>query len=127
MNQISSSILKNVCILSVLVFASLCKVGAQTNSRVAVTSTENKTNIWVSDFPKNSTVLLIDGERNILSIISTNEYGSAFLSLDKTIICSVIARTMNGDIYVTNEPTVKSRNKEAETAAVAIKTLETKA
>ena len=127
MTQFSSNILKSVCLLIVLVSTSFCKISAQTNSRVAVTATETKTNIWVSDFPKNSTVLLVDADKNILSIVSTNDFGTAFLSLNKAIKTAIVARTMNGDIYVSNEPIIKESKKDAETAAGATNTISTKA
>jgi len=109
-----------------MIFASFTDVSAQTNSRVAVTSTENKTNIWVSDFPKNATVILVDADKNILSIVSTNDFGSAFLSLNKAIKSAVIARTMNGEISATNEPVVKEAQR-SETAATTIQISEIKA
>ena len=127
MNQFSANILKSVSFVIIFVSTSFCKISAQTNSRVAVIATETKTNIWVSDFPKNSTVLLVDADKNILSIVSTNDFGTAFLSLNKAIRTAIVARTMNGDIYVSNEPITKENKKDAETAAVATNTINTKA
>jgi hypothetical protein len=127
MNQFSTNILKSVCLIIFFVSTSFCKVSAQTNSRIAVTATGGKTNIWVSDFPKNSTVLLVDADKNILSIVSTNDFGTAFLSLNKAIKTAIVARTMNGDIYVSNEPITKESKKDVETAAVATNTINTKA
>ena len=126
MTPFSTNILKSVCFLIVLVSTSFCKISAQTNSRVAVTATDTKTNIWITDFPKNSTVLLVDADKNILSIVSTNDFGTAFLSLNKAIKTTIVARTMNGDIYVSNEPITKESKKD-QTAAVAINTINTKA
>lgn len=46
-------------------------------SRVAVVSSDTKTNIWISDFPKHTSVVVSDTENNLLSVISTNAYGAA--------------------------------------------------
>ncbi|HEX8460052.1 MAG TPA: hypothetical protein VF623_01425, partial [Segetibacter sp.] len=41
-------------------------------SRVAVVANEAKTNIWVSNFPKKTAVVITDADNNLLTIISTN-------------------------------------------------------
>lgn len=72
-------------------------------SRLAVTTTEVKTNVWVSDFPKNSSVLIFDAENNLLAITSTNDFGAAFLSFPKNIVTTIYAKTINGEIMVSNK------------------------
>ncbi|WP_207495609.1 hypothetical protein [Aridibaculum aurantiacum] len=81
-------------------------------SRLAVVALEDKTNIWVSDFPKGSTVVLFDEEDNLITITSTNEYGAAYISLPKTITTTIFAKTMNGEINVSNKAAraVKEQN-----------------
>lgn len=85
------------------------------NSRVAVVSNETKTNIWVSDFPKKTSVVITDGNDNLLSIVSTNDFGAAYITLPTSIKTVVIAKTLNGEITVSNRAVVKDRP--AETAA----------
>ena len=41
-------------------------------TRVAVAIENNQTRIWLSDFPKKTTVVLFDDNNNLLTVISTN-------------------------------------------------------
>lgn len=84
------------------------------NSRVAVVTNESKTNIWVSDFPKKTSVVITDNEDNLLSIISTNDFGAAYVSLPTTIKTTVIVKTLNGEIEVSNKAVIKNKQ-EAQT------------
>lgn len=85
---------------------------AALKSRVAVVSNETKTNIWVSDFPKKTSVVITDNENNLLSIVSTNDFGAAYLSLPTSIKNTVIVKTLDGGIIVSNKAVIK--NKKAE-------------
>lgn len=88
------------------------------NSRVAIVATETKTNIWVSDFPKGTSVVIFDEENNLLSVVSTNQYGAAYVSLPKSITTTIFAKTMNGEINVSNRAT-KTNNQEPNVASNA--------
>lgn len=81
-------------------------------SRVSVVSNESKTSIWVSDFPKKTSVVIMDAEYNLISIISTNDYGAAYLSLPSSIKSEVFVKTLNGEIIVSNKPVIKGDTKE---------------
>lgn len=81
-----------------------------TKSRVAVVTNETKTNIWVSDFPKKTTVILSDLNNNLLSITTTNDYGAAFISLPASIETGVIAKTLDGEIIVSNKAFIKDKS-----------------
>lgn len=116
MNHLST-ILKTILLLAVITIATGFTASAQNNSRIAVSSSEDKTNIWITDFPKNSTVLLVDADKNLLSIISTNDFGSAYFGLNKVLKTTITARTMNGEIRVSNE-IAKDAVKENETASL---------
>ena len=84
-------------------------------SRVAVVTSESKTNIWVSDFPKQTSIVISDNEDNLISIISTNDFGAAFLSLPTSIKTTVIAKTLDGEVIASNKAVLKE-NKEQQTA-----------
>lgn len=81
-------------------------------SRVALVSNENKTNIWVSDFPKRTSIVIMDGDFNLISIVSTNDYGAAYISLPIIIKKEVFVKTLNGEIIVSNKPVTTGRNDE---------------
>lgn len=82
------------------------------NSRVSVVTMETKTNIWVSDFPKNTSVVISDSENNLLSVISTNDFGAAFVSLPANIKTVVIVKTLHGEITVSNKAVIKNKPEE---------------
>ena len=95
--------------ISLTLFANL--VSAQQKapiSRVAITVDHANTNIWISDFPIKTKVMLVDADDNILSIITTNQYGAAFTQLSKSVYTQVTARTLNGELQVVNTAVVKS-------------------
>ena len=95
--------------ISLTLFANL--VSAQQKapiSRVAITVDHANTNIWISDFPIKTKVMLVDADDNILSIITTNQYGAAFTQLSKSVFTQVTARTLNGELQVVNTAVVKS-------------------
>ena len=104
-------------ILSVIMvnFTSAQSVSEQ--SRVAVVANEVKTSIWVSDFPKNTTIIVYDSENNLLSILSTNNYGAAYLSFGKKIKTGVIVKTTDGEITVSNKTVIKNKQEEQNTAS----------
>ncbi len=79
-----------------------------TKSRVAVVANDHKTNIWVSDFPKNTSIVIYDSNDNLLSITTTNVYGAAFLSLPKGVKTGVVVKTIDGEISVTNKSVIKN-------------------
>ena len=79
------------------------------NSRVAVVSNETKTNIWVSDFPRKTSVVITDNENNLLSIISTNDFGAAYLSLPTAIKTGIIVKTLDGEIKASNKAVIKNK------------------
>lgn len=82
------------------------------NSRVSVTTMENKTNIWVSDFPIMTSVVITDNENNLLSVISTNNFGAAFISLPVKIKTVIIVKTLHGEIMVSNKAVIKNKPEE---------------
>ena len=95
--------------ISLTLFANL--VSAQQKapiSRVAITVDHANTNIWISDFPIKTKVMLVDADDNILSIITTNQYGAAFTQLSKSVYTQVTARTLNGELQVVNTAVIKS-------------------
>lgn len=76
-------------------------------SRVAIKIVDAKTSIWISDFPIKATVMLVDGENNLLGMITTNEFGAAYTSLNKVVLSAIVARTLNGEVNVTNKAVIK--------------------
>lgn len=99
----------------ILVAFSMNSASAQTapaKSRVAVVANDTKTNIWVSDFPKNTSIMIFDSEDNLLSMTSTNDFGALFLSLPKGIKTGVIVKTVDGEITVSNKSVIKNKQEE---------------
>ena len=119
MSLFTSSITKGLLtiIISIVMvnFASAQTVSDK--SRVAVVSNEVKTSIWVSDFPKNTSIIVYDSENNLLSILSTNNYGAAYLSFAKKIKTGVIVKTIDGEITVSNKTVVKNKPEEQNIAS----------
>ncbi len=99
-----------VIILSIFSFSAEAQTSAK--SRIAVVTNDVKTNIWVSDFPKQSSVVIVDGENNILSMTSTNEYGAAFITLPQGVNSTVTVKTLNGEVSVSNKAVVKKVKEE---------------
>ena len=77
-------------------------------SRVAITIDKSHTNIWISDFPVKTKVILVDAEDNILGVITTNQFGAAYTQLSKSVYSKVTARTLNGELQVANTAIVKA-------------------
>ena len=82
------------------------------NSRIAVVANETKTNIWVSDFPKKTSIVISDTEDNLLSIISTNDFGAAYISLPTSIKTTVIVKTLDGEIKASNQAVIKKQEEQ---------------
>ena len=90
--------------------------GTELKTRLAVVAAESKTTIWVSDFPKSTSVVLFDEDDNLITIVSTNEFGAAYISLPTSITTTIYAKTMNGEISVSNK--AKITNKQEQNVAV---------
>jgi hypothetical protein len=117
-----SSLVKSLVLSVALLFCAVISVTAQTSevnakSRIAVVATQVKTNIWVSDFPKSTSVVLFDEESNIIAVQSTNEFGAAFISLPTSITSTIFAKTLNGEVSVSNKAVVKGSKSEENIAA----------
>lgn len=99
-----------VIILSIFSFSAEAQTSAK--SRIAIVTNDVKTNIWVSDFPKQSSVVIFDSEYNILSIVSTNKYGAAFITLPQGVSSMVTVKTLNGEVSASNKALVKKAKEE---------------
>lgn len=82
-------------------------------SRVAVVASETKTKIWVSSFPKKANIVIMDSENNMLSMTTTNDYGAAYITLPAGVSTSVIVKTLDGTIEVSNKSAVKTSHEES--------------
>lgn len=121
--------MKTIAAAIVLTLVSFSASFAQSNtskSRIAVVSSESKTNIWVSDFPKQTSVVVLDSENNLLSMVSTNQFGAAFISLPQGITNEVIVKTLNGEV-VASRKAVNPKVKEEENVVANEKGNTTKA
>lgn len=103
-------------VFSVVSVSAQTEVGTTLKSRLAVVASETKTNIWVSDFPKSTSVVLFDEDDNLITIVSTNEFGAAYISLPNSITSTIFAKTMNGEITVSNK--AKLNNKQEQNVAI---------
>ena len=86
-------------------------------SRVAITVDDANTNIWISDFPVKTKVMLVDADDNLLGMLTTNQYGAAFTKLSKPVYTQLTARTLNGELQVVNTAVVKSASSNEPVAA----------
>ena len=93
------------------------------NSRISVVTNDVKTNIWVSDFPKKTSIVIYDNDDNLLSIVSTNDFGAAYVTLPTSIKTTVIAKTLNGEIKVSNQAVIKKQDEQTALSS-AIKDVE---
>jgi uncharacterized UPF0146 family protein len=106
-----------IVIANVCVAANTASAQNTPKSRVAVVANDSKTNIWVSDFPKETSIVIYDTENNLISITSTNKFGAAFLSLPKGVKTGVIVKTIDGEISATNKSVVKYKQEEQNVVA----------
>ncbi len=112
-------------IFSIVSASAQTEVSATPKSRLAVVALEAKTNIWVSDFPKSTSVVLFDEDDILITILSTNEFGAAYVSLPTSISTTIFAKTLNGEISVSNR--AKVANKVEQNVAVKQVSGDTKA
>ena len=83
-----------------------------TATRVSVVADASKTNIWVSGFPKKTSVVVTDIENNLLTIISTNDFGAAFFSLPLSVKTGITVKTLDGEISTSNNTVIKNKQEE---------------
>ena len=129
MTTSSTKMIRTFAAAFILTLVSFSASFAQSNSsksRIAVVSNESKTNIWVSDFPKQTSIVVLDSENNLLSMITTNQYGAAFISLPQRINSEVIVKTLNGEV-VASKKVVSQKVKEEENVVANEKGNTTKA
>jgi len=121
MSIIRKSLIKSILSVSIVIIGSFnFSASAQSSSvasRVAIVTNENKTTIWVSDFPKKTSVVITDADNNLLSIITTNDYGAAFLSLPTAIKTLVTVKTLDGEIVTSNKAVIKATQQEPNVVA----------
>lgn len=113
---LSANLKKGFLVAALIIISGIClTASAQTttlNSRVAVVTNETKTNIWVSDFPKKTSIVISDNDDNLLSIISTNDFGAAYISLPTSIKTTVIVKTLDGEIKASNQAVMKKHEEQ---------------
>ncbi len=115
------AILKYLVAIVILSNISFGKLSAQSTASVTITTASEKSNVWVSNFPKNASVIIVDSDNNLLSIVSTNEFGAAYIKLNKEIKTAIIVKTMNGEVLVSNKAVIKQ---EQPSTALLSKTVE---
>lgn len=122
MNPVASKVLKAIVSLVVVLICGFSfSANAQnkaTQSRIAVVSNETKTNIWVSNFPKQASIIVLDSENNLITVTTTNAYGATYISLPVNVKNSITVKTMNGEVVASNKVVVKETAPE-ETLAIA--------
>lgn len=75
---------------------------AKAVSRVAVVANETSTRIWVSDFPKNATIVIMDSEDKLVAMTTTNEYGAAFVNLPAGANTKMTVKTLDDEVVASN-------------------------
>ena len=116
-NKMIKAFTAAILLTIVTVSAGFAQTASASKSRIAVVSNENKTNIWVSDFPKQTSIVVTDSENNLLSMITTNQYGAAFISLPQGINTEVIVKTLNGEVTASKKAFVKKAKEEENVVA----------
>jgi hypothetical protein len=89
--------------LSISASAQHIQTTAVNKSQLTVTATGSKTNILVTGFPPKTTVVVFDNDNNLLSIVSTNDEGTASLTLPADIKNTIYVKTLNGEIMVSSK------------------------
>lgn len=119
MKQLNTSRLFTSIFLGCALFFTM-NVQAQSpaQSRVAVVSSETKTNIWISDFPRQTSVLVVDADQNIIAIVTTNQYGAAFISVPTSVQSAITAKTINGEVSATNKRVAPKNQQDANVAVI---------
>lgn len=120
MTTTTTKMIKTLTAAFVITLISFSASFAQNNtskSRIAVVSNENKTNIWVSDFPKQTSIVVLDAENNLLTMVTTNQFGAAFISLPQSVNADVIVKTLNGEVMVSKKAVVQKVNVEESVVA----------
>lgn len=119
MSSVASKIKVILAVVAIVISmnSTVSAQGTALKSRVAVVANDIKTSIWVSDFPKNTSVVIFDGENNLISITTTNNYGAAFISLPKGVKNGVIVKTIDGEISASNKSVIKNKQEEQNIAA----------
>jgi hypothetical protein len=87
------------------------------NSRISLVTNDTKTNIWISDFPKKTSIVIFDTDDNLLSIVSTNDFGAAYVSLPTSVKTRVIVKTLNGEVKASNEAVIKKQDEQTALSA----------
>ncbi len=122
--------MKKIIIAVIIVLVSLISVAtvnAQTGDTKKVETTitssivDGKAKIYITNFPKNSLVVLSDEKNSLISIVTTNDNGCAVVNLDQQAENSICAKTINGEVYASAEAPQIKTNKPAQD--VAVKTL----
>lgn len=80
---------------------SLVKANNKAESRIAVTSNTESTKIYLSDFPANSLIIISDAENNLVSVVTSNNFGAAVIHISKQITKNITAKNIEGNISVT--------------------------
>ncbi|GEO07700.1 hypothetical protein [Segetibacter aerophilus] len=108
-------------LVAFFLLTSLCLTASAQNttpqSRIAVVANETKTNIWISDFPKKTSIVIFDNDDNLLSIVSTNDFGAAYVSLPTSIKTTVIVKTLDGEVKASNQPVIKKQEEQTAVSA----------
>ena len=116
MKSLSTNFTKGFFFVAIIaassVFVNASAQSTVLSSRVAVVTNETKTNIWVSDFPKKTSIVISDNDDNLLSIVSTNDFGAAYISLPTSIKTTVIVKTLDGEIKVSNQAVIKKQDEQ---------------
>ncbi len=114
-------VLRILTIVLVLIFTNHYCFAGETNgkSRIAVVDNGNKTRIWVSDFPRKTSVVVTDSENNLLTIVSTNDFGAAYIILPVSVKSRVIVKTLNGEVSASNNNLVNDKNLETDLPTIA--------
>jgi hypothetical protein len=121
------SFMKKIVIAVVIVLVSLISVAtvhAQTGEtkkvETSITSSiiDGKAKIYITNFPKNSLVVLSDEKNSLISIVTTNDAGCAVVNLDQQAENSICAKTINGEVYASAQAPQLKNAKPAQDVAV---------
>lgn len=116
MNTVVSKVTKAIATLVIVMVCGFSAVAAEQGttlkSRIAVVNNQTKTNIWVSNFPKNTSIIVLDSENNLVTVTTTNAYGATYISLPVNAKGNITVKTINGEVVASNTVVVKEKVQE---------------
>lgn len=91
-----------IALLSIFVLSTTIVIANdnRVDSRISVINKAEKNNIYLSNFPANSLLIISDAENNLISVVTTNNEGVAVVIVNKLNTKSIHAKTIENKYSV---------------------------